>query len=78
VCPMVLKSETGTMVIEFAIPWGELAIKPEKGLIFGFNLAVFDRDDQAGTVPYNMSLSRGTTTGKDPSCFQKFVLSGSE
>ena len=74
--PVIRNKSEHTMVVEFCISWEELGVKPEKGKVFGFNLAVFDRESATGSTAFNMALSRGTTGGKDPSCFRKFVLSG--
>ena len=74
--PVIRRKDDETMILEFAIPWEEMGIKPEKGRIFGFNLGVFDRESATGVTSYSMALSAGTTNGKDPSCYRKFILSG--
>ena len=74
--PVIRKKDAETMILEFAIPWAEMGIRPETGRIFGFNLGVFDRESAVGNTSYNMALSAGTTNGKDPSCYRKFILSG--
>ena len=74
--PRIVKKDQDVMILEFAIPWEEMGIKPDKGRIFGFNLGVFDRESEVGGTSYNMALSAGTTNGKDPSCYRKFILAG--
>ena len=59
---------------EVAIPWkGISPLKPVKGSIFGFNLGYFDADD--GFPLYSMAITGGTTNGKNPYLFKKFILS---
>ena len=72
--PIIRNKDKDTMILEIAIPWEEIGIKPEKGRIFGFNLGVFDRESAVGGTSYNMALSAGTTNGKDPSCYRKFII----
>ncbi|MBO4513494.1 MAG: hypothetical protein J5746_12090 [Victivallales bacterium] len=74
--PVINKKSEHVMVVEFRISWEELGLKPEKGTVFGFNLAIFDRESATGSTAFNMALTNGTTGGKDPSCYRKFVLSG--
>ena len=72
--PVIRFKEKDVMVAEFAIPWKEMGIKPEKGRIFGFNLAVFDRESADGRCSYSMALSSGTSDAKDPSFYRKFIF----
>ncbi|MBQ7175859.1 MAG: hypothetical protein IJS08_00475, partial [Victivallales bacterium] len=74
--PIINKKSEHIMVVEFCIPWEEMGVKPEMGTVFGFNIAVFDRESAKGSTAFNMALTNGTTGGKDPSCYRKFVLSG--
>jgi hypothetical protein len=53
-------------VVELAIPWTELRLKPEKGLKFGINFAACDNDgkgsqlfDWAGAMPYRSPYAYG-------------------
>lgn len=74
IIPVIKFSGKNRMILEQAIPWSEIKVTPETGRIFGFSITVFDREAAVGPNNYNMSLTRGITTGKDPSCFRKFQL----
>lgn len=58
---------------EIRIPFTYLSISPKEGAVFGFNFAVFDDDTGSGQKHW-MQLTRGITSGKNPSLFKKFVL----
>lgn len=60
-------------VYRFAVPWRELQpLGPESGRIFGFAMAVQDRDD--GVNNYRISFGRGIAEGKIPASFRKMML----
>ena len=60
-------------IYRFAVPWKELLpFQPESGRIFGFSMAVQDRDD--GVNNYRISFGRGIAEGKSPAAFRKMVL----
>lgn len=73
--PVVVKKVSPVVTrYEVAIPWKGLApLKPVKGSIFGFNLGYFDAD--GGFPLYSMAFTGGTTNGKNPYLYRKFILS---
>ncbi len=73
--PLVVRRVSPTVTrYELAIPWKGIApLKPVRGSIFGFNLGYFDADD--GFPLYSMAFTGGTTNGKNPYLYRKFILS---
>jgi hypothetical protein len=72
---LVTKRVSSTaMNYELAIPWTGLApLKPIPEKVFGFNIGMFDSDNDESAV-YSMALTGGTTNGKSPSSYKKFML----
>lgn len=71
--PLIEKAD-GKMIYRIAIPWKNLSpLAPEAGRVFGFALAVHDRDGMIRN--YYMAFGQGIASGKNPSQFRKLVLS---
>lgn len=71
---MVVRDEkTQTTLYEVRIPWAKMGVAPEKDMIFGMSLVLFDDDTNAGQE-YHAPIGGGITGGKDPGKFLKFIL----
>ncbi len=70
----ISKSADGKKVIyRLAIPWKELApLTPEKGQVFGFSMAIHDRDGNVRN--YYMAFGQGIANGKSPAQYKKVYL----
>jgi len=70
----VIRDENAKMTYyKIRIPWKKMGVSPQKGLIFGMSMIIFDDDTGAGQE-YFAPVGGGIAGKKDPARFLKFVL----
>ena len=74
--PVITRNETQkTTTYEITLPWSKMApMKPQKGLMFGFNFLIMDTDNPQKFPTYWMQLTPGIAGGKTPEKYHIFVL----
>ncbi len=71
---IVRDDEAGETYYELKLPFESLKIKPEKGVIFGFNAVVFNADGGAEGYDYWIQITPGIAGGWNPDEFRSFIL----
>ena len=74
--PIITRDETQKKTTyEIVLPWSKMTpLKPQKGLMFGFNFLVMDTDNPQKLPTYWMQLTPGIAGGKTPEKYHIFTL----
>jgi hypothetical protein len=74
--PVIIRDEKKkTTTYELVFPWSKMApLRPQKGLMFGFNFLIMDTDNPEKFPAYWMQLTPGIAGGKTPEKYHIFTL----
>ena len=74
--PIITRDDTQKKTTyEIVLPWSKMTpLKPQKGLMFGFNFLVMDTDNPQKLPTYWMQLTPGIAGGKTPEKYHIFTL----